>query len=264
MVVTLLLAVKQIRLLLVLRRSANSHWAGAVVASVFALLVIFIAGAVGSGVSLAVFEQRVLVRQIYAAESDGRRTEALYRASEFIAARDYDSAIVEYDKAIEADAEFAGSYASRGDAYVQKGDYRAALKDYDEAIRLNPEDWALFTSRCRAQLLAKGPPAEALADCNRALELRPGAPVSLGARAMVHLTRGDFAAALADYEAVLAAQPDSVQALYGRGVALHNLGKVRDGERDMAAAVARAPAVAAPFAALGFDPLREGVPANAP
>src|SRR5213075_2186517 len=46
----------------------------------------------------------------------------------------FDGAIVEYTKAIEADPLFSAAYNNRGDARKQKGDDEGAIADYGKAI----------------------------------------------------------------------------------------------------------------------------------
>jgi tetratricopeptide (TPR) repeat protein len=282
----LIVAVKTVRTVLALRKQRGSPLVGAIIASIFAFAVVFFAGAAGALMSGLVYSQRVLVREIYSAEAEGRRTEAMYRAADFVQARDFDSAIVEFSKAIEADPDYARGYADRAGAFTQKRDFAAALNDMDEAIRLDGENPAYLGGRCMLKvsmaeaLPAADAPAEqkpgdqaaepdqkqalvqsAQGDCSRALELAPGSVEVLDQRARIHLSLREFEAALADYEAVLKTQPDNLPALYGRGLALRGLGKTKDGDRDMAAAAARDAAVAAPFKTLGFDPPSAGAPA---
>ena len=54
--------------------------------------------------------------------------------------KDYEKAIAEYDKAIEADPKSALAYAVRGRAKMLKGDNDAATADLDKAQSLEPND----------------------------------------------------------------------------------------------------------------------------
>jgi tetratricopeptide (TPR) repeat protein len=76
----------------------------------------------------------------------------------------------------------------------------------------------------------------------------------LETRAMVRLKTGDYARALTDYDAALAALPTDALALYGRGLTRLRLGKVSEGQADLAAAAAIQPKVAAQAKAFGLSP----------
>ncbi|MBA7501460.1 hypothetical protein ES706_00030 [subsurface metagenome] len=47
-------------------------------------------------------------------------------------------AIKYYNKALKLDANSAGAYNNRGEAYLHKGKYDRAIKDFDQALKLNP------------------------------------------------------------------------------------------------------------------------------
>jgi len=53
---------------------------------------------------------------------------------------DYDSAIVDYNSALEIDPRDADAYYSRGFAWAMKGDLLQALADARKSFSLNPKD----------------------------------------------------------------------------------------------------------------------------
>ena len=59
----------------------------------------------------------------------------------------------------------------------------------------------------------------------------------------MHFKRGEFEAALADYEAAFAFEPDNGHYLYGRGLARLGLGLADEGLADLAAAETMQPGV---------------------
>ncbi len=61
------------------------------------------------------------------------------RGDVFLLSGDYDAAIEEYNHAEEAGGEFAELYHSRGMAYRQKNDFDHAISDFDRAIEMNPD-----------------------------------------------------------------------------------------------------------------------------
>jgi tetratricopeptide (TPR) repeat protein len=71
---------------------------------------------------------------------------------------------------------------------------------------------------------------------------------------MVNLRMGSYDKAIADYDAVLKAQPRNPWALYGRGLAKLHKGEKAAGETDIAAAKASGPRVVAEAARRGLTP----------
>ena len=53
---------------------------------------------------------------------------------------DYDTAITNYNKALEFDPNDAWTYFQLGFAYSNKGNYDQAIADYTKAVELNPNN----------------------------------------------------------------------------------------------------------------------------
>ena len=68
--------------------------------------------------------------------------------------------------------------------------------------------------------------------------MRPDEAVVLDSRALAYLKLGNLPAAIADYEAALAREPNLASALYGRGYAKSKAGDEMGGQADIAAAKA--------------------------
>src|SRR5262249_40462981 len=107
-------------------------------------------------------------------------------------------------------------------------------------------------NRCWARALADQQLGDALADCEKALSLRPDDPLLLERRALVYLQSGEPAKAIAGYDAALRLDPEQALALYGRGIAKARAGDTDGGRADMTAAAALHPNVADDFAKLGI------------
>ncbi|MGH9819040.1 MAG: tetratricopeptide repeat protein, partial [Pyrinomonadaceae bacterium] len=69
------------------------------------------------------------------------------RAGTFMAKGEFDSAIIDLNKAIEMNATDSSDYASRGLAYYNKKSYDAAIADYSKAIELKPSDSMTYVNR---------------------------------------------------------------------------------------------------------------------
>jgi tetratricopeptide (TPR) repeat protein len=149
----------------------------------------------------------------------------------------YAEAIEDYDQALRWDPGLAPAYLNRGLAYQRQSDsqsgpnrdraLRQALADLERAEALGLSDAAL--PACRGSLLeALGRPAEADEAFARAVRLAPD-DVSLRLMRGFAVSRRAPQQALADFEEVLRRQPESLEALYGKGAVLTDpLGRVEE------------------------------------
>ena len=68
---------------------------------------------------------------------------------------DFDGAIGEYTKAIEADPKFFKAYLNRGIGRQQKKQYDVAIADFTKVIELDPANLQAYMSRGGARIFAK-------------------------------------------------------------------------------------------------------------
>ena len=85
---------------------------------------------------------------------------------------EYDTAIVDYNKAIELNPKEPDIYFSRGLAYFNKQSYTPAIADFDKVIELDPKEAMAYFKRGNA-LEKMGNFEKALADYQKASELDP-------------------------------------------------------------------------------------------
>lgn len=166
---------------------------------------------------------------------------------------DYVRALADYNEALRVDPRHTNAYFNRGNTYYLMGDIAQAIMDYGRALRLDPRDAYALNGRCWVYATQGQELDRALADCNASLRIA-SLPGTLDSRGLVHMRRGEFSAALADYDAALRGDASLVGSLYGRGVARLRLGQTAEGQADIAAALARDPNVAAEFAGWGVSP----------
>lgn len=62
----------------------------------------------------------------------------------------FDSAIVDYSRALERNPKSAAAYANRGFVYQLKGEYQRSLADFDSAIALKPDHATAIKNRGRS------------------------------------------------------------------------------------------------------------------
>lgn len=120
----------------------------------------------------------------------------------------------ELDKALEAFsaalalAPTAATYSLRGTVHYDKGAWDKAIADYAEAIRRDPANGEAFNNRAWTYYRA-GRPAEALADADVAVRLLAKEAYVWDTRAHIHAKLGNREAAVRDFRAALAIDPDN-------------------------------------------------------
>jgi tetratricopeptide (TPR) repeat protein len=183
------------------------------------------------------------------------RTIAFFRRGiAYYKSQQYDRAIKDFTSVIGRKPDFAEAFLGRGRAYHAKGDYDRAIRNYDEAIRLVPDHAGAYGSRCWTRAVTGSDLNLALADCNRALELRPMDENVLDSRCLIKFRMGEIDAALADCDAALRIDPKMATSLYLRGLARLRKGDKTGGDADIAAAVALDPAITQTYAQYGVTP----------
>ena len=132
--------------------------------------------------------------------------------------REYDAALSDFGKAIEAYPEYSIAYNNRASLHMIREDLDAALKDYNRAIELDPyRGGSIYYRRGHVHMLRQDLPA-ALRDYSRAIELGPGDVDALNNRGYIRHLMDDDAGALEDYTAVIRLAPSYPDAYHNRGM----------------------------------------------
>ena len=163
-------------------------------------------------------------------------------------------AISEFSRVIELKPDFADAYWLRAVSYENLSDYRSALADYDRLARLRPNDWTGWSQICWGHAYLNSGLEDGLRACDTALRLNPGDPNSLDGRGFINVRLGRLQEAIANYDEALKREPRLPGSLYLRGIAKLRLGNAQDAKRDIAAAEAFEPEIAARFAGYGITP----------
>ena len=194
-------------------------------------------------------------RAIESGDFKGDKLVALYKRRGFIYfLKDYDRAIADFTEVIRLDPKDARAYINRGVSYREKGDAERAIADFSEAIQLDPKEPLSHANRCWARAVVGRELAQALADCDEALRLKPGETSTLALRGLVRLRLDRVDDALADFDAALKINPAMPVALYGRGMARLKAGDSAAGDADIAAAKKAEADVAQTIAHYGSTP----------
>ncbi len=97
---------------------------------------------------------------------------SLLQGEEFFNKKDYNGAIAEFTKIIQADPQFAQGYALRGAAYREKGAYDEAIADFNSAIRLDSRNAGVYSNRGLVYSELENY-EQAIADFTQAIQLDP-------------------------------------------------------------------------------------------
>jgi tetratricopeptide (TPR) repeat protein len=136
-----------------------------------------------------------------------------------------------------------------------------ALEQFTSWIQYHSDDSRMpyaLGGRCFCDALLNRDLASGKGDCETALRRTDKGdkeyPRLLVARGLVHLRQGDYAKALADFNASLAINPKNAGALYARAVAESRLHNVSESNADRDTAREHAPRVAEYFERFGIVP----------
>lgn len=150
------------------------------------------------------------------------------------AAKDYDNAMIDLDRAIQINPEFIYAYYARGIAKSELGDYNGATVDYDRYIELNSGDAEAYYRRGEAKksLGALESTREniekteafyesAIADYIQAIEINPKYAKAYKNQAKVKCKLGDIAFARGDTEKTQSSYHDGITD-YDKYIRLNN------------------------------------------
>ncbi len=144
-------------------------------------------------------------------------------ADYFRAKEQVDSALKEYEKALELDSNLVEALVDRGHVYSEKNDLDLAIKDLNKALGLNPKCVDAYNNR-GAVYWKKDKPDLAIRDFNDALSLNPKFAVAYNNRGTAYYHKGELDGAIQDYDQALTLDPNDYKAVYNRARAHHDNG----------------------------------------
>jgi len=139
------------------------------------------------------------------------------RAAAFSQKQAFDGAISDYTKVIELNPKSVTAYYGRGIAHEHKRELNLAIVDYTKATELSP---SLFTFLSRGRVLVKNRLYDqAVANYSEALAKDKNTPdaVYIHQRGLAFLLRGDLELALADFNKALELRPTESEFYNSRG-----------------------------------------------
>jgi tetratricopeptide (TPR) repeat protein len=134
---------------------------------------------------------------------------------------EYDRAILEFNKAIEIDPEFAMAYNGRGNAYQDKGEYDQAILDYTKAIEIDPSYANAYNNRGYVYA-DKGELEKAILDFTKATEIAPRFALAYFNRGCIYDRKGKHDLAILDFTKAIEIEPEAAYAYNNRGIVFAN------------------------------------------
>jgi tetratricopeptide (TPR) repeat protein len=128
-----------------------------------------------------------------------------------------DQAVLDYNKAIEINSNYALAYNNRGLAYQNKGNLDQAILDYNKAIEIN-SNYALAYNNRGLAYQDKGNIDQALLDYNKAIEIDPNCALAYYNRGLTYQNKGNLDQAILDYNKAIEIDPNYADVYYNRGV----------------------------------------------
>jgi len=133
--------------------------------------------------------------------------------------KNYEDAILDFNKCVDLDSSFAQGYYNRAFAREKLDqNYKSAIKDYTLAAKFRPKHAPIYNNRGYARYLT-GDYWGALEDCNHVVELLPDSSDSYFHRGMVRTALKQYLQAVDDYNKALQLNSGLVEIYTARGVA---------------------------------------------
>lgn len=154
----------------------------------------------------------------------------------YYAREDFTQAIADYSKAIEIKPNYAKAYYNRATAYAAIKEYTRAIADCNKAIEINPYEAKAYYNR-GAAYGAKQEYNRAIADCSKAIEIDPLDAKAYYNRGVIYAAKEEFAQAITDYSQAIKINPGYFQAYNNRGNIYQNKGNYKQAISDYSNAI---------------------------
>ena len=173
--------------------------------------------------------------------------------------RDYNGAIVAFNKALEIDPENVTVLNSRGIVYGNKGDDERALSDYDSCLKLRPNFASAHNNR-GIIFMRKGDFEQAYNEFSDAIRLNvpQNRFINLYNRGRVQTLRKQYDSALADFAQARQINADGVQVPVYRCITYTEMGKFDEALADCNEVLAKFPKAVYTLASRGNLYLAKG------
>ncbi len=150
--------------------------------------------------------------------------------------KQFNKALLDYNKAIEINPSKATLFNSRGKLFFDVGKTTECIKDYDIATKIDPTLTEAWINRGAAHA-SQGNLQQALADFNKGIETDPTYENGYMQRSLLFNQSQQFDKALADYNAYLKLRPNNAEMLYERAITKRALGDYPSALKDINKAI---------------------------
>ncbi|MBX3422487.1 MAG: tetratricopeptide repeat protein [Pirellulaceae bacterium] len=174
------------------------------------------------------------------------------RASAHWAQGDPESALADFDKAIQLGYTESHAYASRGLFHSTMGQHDKAIEDFTLAIAKDPKDQVPRMNRASVYMVV-GKYDLAVADYSAALETHSQNPVLFSQRAVAHKLLGKLELAVKDYDSAIDLVSNDISAWMGRGFIKFQMGQHQAAIDDFTKVIELAPQSAVAFNNRGYN-----------
>jgi Tfp pilus assembly protein PilF len=195
------------------RMGRKWHWG-------FVAAVILLHGAWSFSVQIPVWENRVKLWSHTIKISPGAARAYKNRGAAYLALKEHDRAIPDFDKAIALKPDFAEAYYARGLTYLEKEEYDEAISDFNRSVDLKPDYFAAYNNRGIAHV-HKQEPDRAIADFDKALSLDPDYAEAYNNRGVIYGRKQETDKAISDFSRAVALNPKYADAYKNRGIMYH-------------------------------------------
>lgn len=127
-----------------------------------------------------------------------------------------DTALMDFNKAIELKPDYAKAYNNRGALYMNENKNDEALKNFDKAIEFMPSFEGFHISRGNA-LKNKNRIEEAFMEYDKALSLRADFAEAFYSRGILFMNQGKNSQAIEEYSKAIGLNPNYIEAYLNRG-----------------------------------------------
>ncbi len=178
--------------------------------------------------------------------ANGEFTTLSNRGNAYVAKKQYDLAIVDYNRLIALTPGSAYAFFARGYAHAGKGLHSRSIPDFTKALELDPKLAGAYLDR-GGEYLNEGLVDLAIADEDQAIALDPRLAGAYAFRGKAYSRNGGTEAAITDYSKAIALNPDDAATYYNRGVEHLRANRFDEAIADTTKALELRPANAAAY-----------------
>ena len=142
-----------------------------------------------------------------------------------------DTALQDFNKAIELNPDYAKAYNNRGTLFINENKNDEALKDFDKAIELMPGSEGFHIGRGNA-LKNKNRFEEALMEYDKAINLRADFAEAFYSRGTLFMNQGNYSQAIAEYSKAINLNPNYIEAYLNRGNSFRDNNQIDNALKD--------------------------------